>query len=644
MLLLNFVKILFAFLGIGLVPGFFSTLLLRKQSFNLILFFVLSILLGQSVLLVASTWLFYSNLSLPSCYKTLAVCITALNLVSLLIAFILRKKLPRFSSIKELVVIIFCAAFVAYLPTIGLLKNESTTAFRLGPDGALYAATTQALTAGERINKPIFTNNSLLLHSLAQSGLRIHHRVGFPFLAAFAQWLTNTKYPHQILFALGLVVSFTIFLLSFLFLHDVGGLPKLICGIVSSLIALNSNYINVLFENQFPNLFFIPFTFFGIILTMKFRQTKKWRLLFPAVLTFAGALSVYAEGALAIAVFFLFLFIFEIIDRVLFKTDNIIGTQLLFWIFSLILSLIVLWPYSYVILPHLFHIKTGAGYPQPVWAMLSEILGLGNIYGQMATWTDLQVHTTSRPFSGYFFHAVISLFILTSIYHFIKTSKNRAVSKLLLVLLMTLLFSYLRCLSMDLNYTYYKMYTIFLPAIACGIFIALSHEMTFLKIKNKVQMSLLLCAAILVVGSTIEYLEDYRRSGYIMSSSDFEIHDQTMQLPQDAYLVFPPWGRRNMFWFMIDRSRGTYLSALSKIPVIDNGQISIDVLPTLGNNKLFYLNIFEGNRIRNKANAVFSNSSFSLFDTHLTLNDLVKNSGGSKTLDFEMIWANPNFN
>ena len=26
------------------------------------------------------------------------------------------------------------------------------------------------------------------------------------------------------------------------------------------------------------------------------------------------------------------------------------------------------------------------------------------------------------------------------------------------------------------------------------------------------------------------------------------------------------------------------------------------------------------------------------------LNDLVKNSGGSKTLDFEMIWANPNFN
>lgn len=465
------------FLGLGLLVWFRPQCL---KEWYLVPW--LSAFYGQALLILIGAYLFCFNVYMGY----LVVIASSAGILLLLIAYMHRRAelleiiadwliaLKNLISMEGIILVVGIAVLAAPVLKAGM----PTSPFRFGPDIAQYGVMSQYLldggTYGHLVDLQISENPSAVI--LCESFLH-GFRWGYLFvLTAFCK-LMGCVHTYQMAFLMLLASYAMSCVFVFHIIRRFAGISSKLSFWMSVAFALNGNLIFLYYESFWAQIFAMPamillFTFI-IELRNDMVDSAKWRELLPAGIWIACVLLLsYNE---------MIVFLFPTMLMALLVADLCIDKRLPRYYLSFyglicLGACVIAWPVLQLFYAAIFKGAYGVGggggaWPQPMWAMPSEIFGFTSIYGKLhniAMPLPFEV-PVSRTVIDIALNIIVSGFLVLCF--FLNLYRNKKIDRnmLLVAVFFILLVFITRKLFHQHAYLYVKIYTLMLPVLFIGL-------------------------------------------------------------------------------------------------------------------------------------------------------------------------------
>ncbi len=373
-----------------------------------------------------------------------------------------------------------------------LAAGFATTPYRSGVDQVGYSESAQYLLEGGTLGKL----RSRLLTELETSSLTVAkqqnnkdvrfesyvdsefllkaRRWGYPGALAAMTALTRNDHVFRLAFIL-LIIEYSLTLaLVYQLTRVANALPRVFAVCVTLATALNCNMLNVYYEGQYAQIFATPFLLIFLAIYLRARsmnnaeRSRHSLIAFTATsaLTVAALFSAFNESLVLLVAT---IAVIVVLDLIFYRTTNLValGTSALGFLGGAALA----WPLSQSWLTYTVANLSGlarAGFWQPHWASLAEILGLGDMYVTRgytlvarSPW-DAGVNATL---------SILAAFVIARLFLRSK-SLDRSFWLAPFILILA---EYVKSRYVDdiLNYPYMKMYSAFIPLVSIVGFVAL---------------------------------------------------------------------------------------------------------------------------------------------------------------------------
>lgn len=396
------------------------------------------------------------------------------------------KRITRHAQLERrqiLPCLLLCAATSAVLTPV-LHAGFPTTPFRNGIDQVGYAETAQYLREGGTLRS---ARREILaaLHTSDQRKAKAHNilalsfnayvdtefllkamRWSFPGVLASLTLVTDSQHVYQVEF-LALFLSYALaVLLVYRILRDQFTLGVWPATCWAAAFALNANILNIVFEGQLAETFAEPYLMLLFICMLQLREqatrdrSEFFRIVSTCGLLVGGLFFVYNEILVLLIAFFGLVVAIDILLRR--RTSTLaLGAGSA----ACIIGFIIAVPISLQWVAYTFANLSGlsrAGFWQPHWASLAEILGVTNMYG------GAPYLLLSRSLFNELINLVLSIGLAVLAFVFLRRRSN-VDSPVWVAAPVLVLAIYLKTKYLDhiLNYPYMKLYTLLIPMIMC---------------------------------------------------------------------------------------------------------------------------------------------------------------------------------
>lgn len=486
--------------------------------------------------------------------------------ILLLTQLIISRKsfVSQFTGLKE----DFRSALQAYtfviMPVILLMLlpilfiEYPTSAFRIGPDMALYAKTTQYFLDGGTWTEAAQRSYEYVGMSAGEINRYSDATLSWPVMYYFRWGLTAyqacvavvtfTNHAFETAF-ISLIVPYLVlagFVLIWLKKNFNLGVTASVLGAIA--FAFNANGLNLWFEgfygNSFTLVFFVPIVYIFIYhrTTKNLSKQDLAKSLCLVSLMLAASLCSYAEGVIfVLPVFIAFIFIFDFI----FYTGVIKWSSYILLAIGGVISLLIILSCDFFLdwLSIAFKQITeegGNGYNQPYLAWPSEILGFQNIY--FNTSVNLVNIVLKRSWVNISLTITISLVAYYLVTQYFK--KNESVGNILFgasIFMVALSAWYVIYKSPLNNYAYMKMYIFHLPFLFILFWGSLSlfvkdHIAKFGKTYTN---SVYIIVFIPIVLSGLTYVLQFREGEKLVEQKIFALQEKAKKLNLNKIVLYP---------------------------------------------------------------------------------------------------------
>lgn len=519
-----------------------------------------------------------------------------------------------------------------------LIKGYSTTPYRFGPDGPLYAQAADYLThtnphgtlaTAAEFSRLYVRRVGEAYPDLVGAAYVTHLRWGSPLLTALAGHLTQAVHPFAVMFLLSTFMLALCAALCRIMARKFFGLPSGAGWLCAASVMAHSSLLNTLLENQHPNIGFLCFVSMLVALVL---DTRAHQEVSPGALAFGGlffgaTLSVYSESTPVLVTYFGTVFLLDLALR---SWRDALAT-LKFLVGAFVLGLLFVAPYTQLVASHLFNLSTAnVGYPQPRWAWPSEIVGLGNIFaGGVARWTSdagspITIHRSTKGLIGVALASLITLAAAIAGGRRLRSSVRNVWVATLAPILIVLTLS---LLEPKHNYLYTKATVMQAPWLVVGFFAALWYALPRSK-PNSARLTLLTVWALCTFGSGVGYLQDYLREYRVLTPEHLHLSDLGLA-DQHIAVLADDWGRRGGGHLRyIDRTSEFYELGFPSVQAIESNAFCVDpkVFKSIYDHRLYRFKRIEAGVTTEDmgSRTVFKGENFVLFETPYRLQDLVK--------------------
>lgn len=519
-----------------------------------------------------------------------------------------------------------------------LLKGYSTTPYRFGPDGPLYAQAAHYLThthpdgtlaTAAEYSRLFVRRVGEGYPDLVGAAFVTHLRWGSPLLTAMAGNITHAVHPFAVMFLLSALMLALCAALCRVIARKFFGLSSSAGWLCAAAVMAHSSLLNTLLENQHPNIAFLCFVSMLVALVLDARaqlRVSRASLAFGG-LFFGATLSVYSESMPVLVTYFGTVFLLDLVSR----NRREALTTLKFLVGAFVLGILFVAPYTKLVASHLFNLSTAnVGYPQPRWAWPSEIVGLGNIFaGGVSRWTNdagspITIHRSLKGLCGVAFASLLTLVAAIAGGRRMRSSLRNvwlgSLAPILIVLTLSIL-------EPKHNYLYTKATVMQAPWLVVGFFTALWYALPRAQ-PPSTRLAVLTIWGLCTFGFGVSYLHDYLREYRVLSPQHLHLSDLGLAEQHIAVLA-DDWGRRGGGHLRyIDRTSEFYELQFPSVQSVESNTFCVDpqALKTLYDHRLYRLKrIEEGVHTEDMgARTVLQGDNFVLFETPYRLRDLVK--------------------
>ena len=459
------------------------------------------------------------------------------------------------SALQSYTFVIMPVILLMLLPV--LLIEYPTSAFRIGPDMALYAKTTQYFLdggtwteAGQRANEYVgMTAGEINRYSDATMSWPVmyYFRWGLTAYQACVAVVTFTNHAFETAF-ISLIVPYLLvagFVLIWLNKQFNLGVTASVLGAIA--FAFNANGLNLWFEgfygNSFALVFFVPIIYIFIYhrTTDNISRQDLIKSFGLIALLLAASLCSYAEGVIfVLTIFIVFIFIFDFI----FYKGVIKWSSYFMLATAGVIGLLIILPCDFFLDWLSISFKqiteeSGNGYNQPYLAWPSEILGFQNIY--FNTSVDLVNLVLKRSWINIFFALTTSAVVYYLITKYFK--KNESVWNILFgaSIVMVALSAWFVIYKTPLNnYGYMKMYIFHLPFLFILFWGSLSlFVKDHAKFGETYKTSVYIVVFIPIVLSGLTYVLQFKDGEKLVEKKIFALHEKVKKLNLSKIVLYP---------------------------------------------------------------------------------------------------------
>jgi hypothetical protein len=373
-----------------------------------------------------------------------------------------------------------------------LKTGLATTPFRIGIDQVGYGESAQFLREGgttgsirTRLLKELGTTSPEIANQQNLKDLRFESYVDSEFLLKAKRWgypgtlaamTAFTGSPHVFSLAfLILIFDFALTLGIVYYLVRVHhGLPRAFGMCAMLAIAMNCNLLNVYYEGQYAQVFATPFVLIYLTIYLRARGIRDYRrarrslLMFSATsaLMVAALFSAFNESLVLLVAI---VAVTTALDLVFYRKTSLAALEVA--IIGFLGGAAILWPLSRNWIAYTFANLSGlarAGFWQPHWASLAEMIGLCNMY--VTPGYTLMARSPLDAAAN----AILSVIAAVMIGRFFLRSgsldRTFWIAPFVLILV-----EYVKSRYVDdiLNYPFMKLYTAFLPLVCVVAFVAI---------------------------------------------------------------------------------------------------------------------------------------------------------------------------
>jgi len=284
---------------------------------------------------------------------------------------------------------------------IGFTKPfDALFGMRIGVDAALYADGAQVMLESTG-QSGLAAMSAVSPTSFGPAGLLNHLRWGTPMLMAMATKLFGLDHSYQIIMPLMAVMIASTALLVVVLCKKLQ-LPNWVSLVTGVMVIFNYPLLHLVMEAQWPQAMSLPLI---IAIFVLWDKSVKRNLSFVVANSILIAASVLFYGEYL-----------PILLGILIGTAIIeIGTEgiaralrsALVVISTVVVTGLIIFPYTQKYVSHLFGLSLSVGYPTPHLANASEILGIGSIWSRWEDWNTIK----RSPIALVREHAALDLFL-----------------------------------------------------------------------------------------------------------------------------------------------------------------------------------------------------------------------------------------
>jgi len=527
-----------------------------------------------------------------------------------------------------------------------LIFDYATSPFRNGPDMVSYAKISQFLLDGGLLKDALEFKEYISGYAIGEinkfSDATLSWSPIYFFRWAFSAYqsviaiFSASKSPYEVMFLsmtiLSLLVFFYIFkILSFNFKRN-----KTISLLGALCFILNVNIINIWYEGFYANFFSLIFILFYLdVLFFNEVRVNKRTL---ASLIFVTTAFIFSYPEAIIFIFLPLLTLTILLEKLISKAFNLERFYLL--VLCALISTLIFYPLDFfwgwinISLRQIVE-QGGNGYPQPYWAFPHEIFGLNNIYLNSKFNQIGQIF--ARPYFNLFL-SIIGIGLLLYIFiNYVDKAKDK--NNFLYLSAIFLTFISLRITfanSPGNNYAYMKMYVTLLPVLFIAFWRSFifyfEHRKFFIFEKNSF---FIIFISIWICFNGFIYIIQYKKQLSVITanqlnlSTQFKKYDPTKNI---TFLILKP--KDNNIENILYRNS---FSAISSCPwvipeLFRNHKSLIEILFKIYGESNILILAEKDSSITlcgNLCSMIYQNNSFSLYDTHMKLNQLdYRDDGG----------------
>lgn len=448
-----------------------------------------------------------------------------------------------------------------------LSAGSATTPYRIGIDQVGYAESAQFLVEGGTLRgakaallAELDTDD--LRKAKAQSYKDTHFetyvdteflvkafRWGYPGSLAALTVLTGNAHVYKLEFLI-LIFNFALMLaVTFYLARTAFSLPILAAYAVMLAVGFNCNLLNIYYEGQLAQIFVFPYF---MLLFAIFVRARTWRgglrvlrsgetvrsIAFFALLT-AGLFSAFNEVLVLIVAIIIATIAF---DLVFFQRSSIVAIAIVGA--GLGAGFILVFPFSQQWISYTLANLSGlsrAGFWQPHWASLAEIVGLLDMYQAPGYTLQAQTIENVRVNIGI---SVVAAFLVVRL-----LLRERDIDRsfwLAAPLLVSAEYVKSRYADSILNYPFMKVYTMFVPLLALIVLVALYR---FSRDRNIAFGLGHYAASVVIVATGIFYISHYTQQRQVVTADMFALyrHDDARRFDRYALLTNHQDIRQYMF-------------------------------------------------------------------------------------------------
>lgn len=205
---------------------------------------------------------------------------------------------------------------------------------------------------------------------------------------------------------------------------------------VIGMLALNASILFLLYEGFYPNI--VGLGLFSVLCAVLIQSQSK-KILFTGMFLVAALIATYSE-----------IFIIFVLVAGLYALINTLQVKAIFSVKNNYIALICLcglllvFPLSLKIIKYTlanFANMSNVGFPQPTWITPSDIVGITNIYSDLADYIDLQVHVIGRSIFYLFISSMLSVWV---VYELIKQRQHKLLCAAVSLLFIVFCYNYYR--------------------------------------------------------------------------------------------------------------------------------------------------------------------------------------------------------
>ncbi len=436
----------------------------------------------------------------------------------------LRKMRPRIG--QGTITLLMAILVVVALLWPAVRDGSPTVPFRVGPDQMGNVVLAQFFLAGGTINNPNEIDRfrkDIWIPKEAINGMRW----SFPAALATYDGLTGSPHTYRVAFP---AIALHLMLLGglvYCLLFYRFGLSPLASLLGGAAVTFNCNMLNAICEGFWAQVFIMPMSVVMLMVLLYLRDTEitkprsdVWRSVFLLSLLTLPLATAWAEGTQIFLYFWLIMMILDLVfKRKVSKTNLVV---VLAAIITLLLAAPVLpmLKRHYINVLH-FYLRV-SGFPQPQWALPSEILGLSNIYHNFMSWfrPDFSPKLGHRSAGSLVFNLIASGLIVVAFVRHIFVSRSLDKPFWLTAPVFVLVILFTTQLSGRHNFMYMKSYVLFLPFLFTGFYGSPPFSRRFQALYKGAKYAISI--GIIVVG--LSYVHEYSISSTYVTNDMFELY------------------------------------------------------------------------------------------------------------------------